>query len=1059
MVNGEKITKVVGEMQGAFAKFSGILDDTTQMFLKFNQFTEGVQNALSGLDALTRAGLDLNTSMTDLSALTGVTGDGLRLIERSARDLAKTFGGSAAQAVESYKLILSQLGPDIAQVPEALAAMGESVATLSKTMGGDTTAAADVLTTAMNQFGVSMEDPSAAAVEMARMMNVMAAAAQAGSAELPAIKEALQQSGMAAAAAGVSFEETNAAIQVLDQRGRKASEGGVALRNVLTTLSQGRFLPQEVLVELEAANIDVNTLTDTTRTLADRLQALTPLMDDTALMTKLFGRENSNAAIALISGVDALREYTEAVTDTRSAEEQAAVVMQSRQEQMARVTAAIEDAKIRLYDLLGGLYPVLKTVGEVLVPVAQLIPLINLLTSGLGRAAAAVKVKTAAMRVATAVSGTYRAALAALTAATGSARIATIALQATLTLGLSLAIQAVITLIQRLTQRKREEREATEALSDADDSYAQTLVDAKSRMSVLIAELRSFSGSKDEEKAKVDELNSVYGDAFGTYQTVKDWYDVLIARSGDYVQMLVNEAKIRDMASRAAEASIKADSIKNEISSTPATVTRALPGGLGPSQTFEADNPALEDLNEQLTAQEELVKKYNTEMQALVEENARIKQGLSAPLPSSGTDTAGIDSGNISGGNGNNVQVWNKNANTLGSISDNLQLLRGQLQDATAEEAVLINRQIALWQAKADAIRNAGLTVEEGGTPTLDDNASTLEGIEDNIQILNEKLQTAGVGEAALINQQIALWQTKADAIRNAGIAADETVLIWKEDASTLADIGGNIQILTRQLQTATVEEAALINQQISAWDEKADAIRNAGLAAQEMSMTTGDALMQGWSGIKGIGNSIMSITSALEGNGNAWQAVVGIIDGFIGLYQGVQTVIDIVGTLTGVTNMLTAAKQAEAVAATTAATATVSGAAQEMAASTALATAKSAETTANVSAAASGALSAHSAIPFVGIALGLAAVAAIIAAMSSLPKFAKGGIAFGPTLGLFGEYPGASSNPEVVAPLDRLRSMLRPDDGTAGRVRFVIEGRDLVGIMDRMDRFNGRTR
>ena len=388
--NGEKLVRVIGGMEGVFTRLRNSLDSVTQKFLAFNQITEGIQNAVSGLDALTRAGLDLNTSMTDLAALTGVTGDGLRLIERSARDLAKTFGGSAAQAVESYKLILSQLGPDIAQVPEALAAMGESVATLSKTMGGDTTAAADVLTTAMNQFGVSMEDPSAAAVEMTRMMNVMAAAAQAGSAELPAIKEALQQSGMAAAAAGVSFEETNAAIQVLDQRGRKASEGGVALRNVLTTLSQGRFLPQEVLAELEAANIDVNTLTDTTRTLADRLQALTPLMDDTALMTKLFGRENSNAAIALISGVDALRGYTEAVTDTRSAEEQAAVVMQSRQEQMARVAAAIEDAKIGLYDLLGGLYPVLKTVGEVLVPVAQLIPLINLLTSGLGRAAAAV---------------------------------------------------------------------------------------------------------------------------------------------------------------------------------------------------------------------------------------------------------------------------------------------------------------------------------------------------------------------------------------------------------------------------------------------------------------------------------------------------------------------------------------------------------------------------------------------------------------------------------------------------------------------------------------------
>ena len=942
MVNGEKITKVVGEMQGAFAKFSGILDDTTQMFLKFNQFTEGVQNALSGLDALTRAGLDLNTSMTDLSALTGVTGDGLRLIERSARDLAKTFGGSAAQAVESYKLILSQLGPDIAQVPEALAAMGESVATLSKTMGGDTTAAADVLTTAMNQFGVSMEDPSAAAVEMARMMNVMAAAAQAGSAELPAIKEALQQSGMAAAAAGVSFEETNAAIQVLDQRGRKASEGGVALRNVLTTLSQGRFLPQEVLVELEAANIDVNTLTDTTRTLADRLQALTPLMDDTALMTKLFGRENSNAAIALISGVDALRGYTEAVTDTRSAEEQAAVVMQSRQEQMARVTAAIEDAKIRLYDLLGGLYPVLKTVGEVLVPVAQLIPLINLLTSGLGRAAAAVKVKTAAMRVATAVSGTYRAALAALTAATGSARIATIALQATLTLGLSLAIQAVITLIQRLTQRKREEREATEALSDADDSYAQTLVDAKSRMSVLIAELRSFSGSKDEEKAKVSELNSVYGDTFGTYQTVKDWYDVLIARSGDYVKMLVNEAKIRDMASRAAEASIKADSIKNEISSAPATVTRALPGGLGPSQTFEADNPALEDLEEQLTAQEELVKKYNTEMQALVEENARIKQGLSAPLPSSGAGTAGAGSGQA-------AAEMKKVLTDLDSVFAQIEVRNG-----------------IFGQSQNDLVDKIRAT-------------------ESAINSLISK----NVTEGASLDALIARYRELTELQRQRG--GEKLTQIPDLPGMPVSSNGSSVpQIKMPEPEPGPID---LYNQRLAQMQQNAQ-------NAQQ--------------GLSALGSMMGSISGVVGEGAGQW------------LQYGANVLSAVGQTITAIMTLIPVKQQENNVEAQGAII-------------------KSANSVAGT--------------PFVGWVMALAAIASMTAALLSIPKFAKGGIAFGPTLGLFGEYPGASSNPEVVAPLDRLRSMLRPDDGAAGRVRFVIEGRDLVGIMDRMDRFNGRTR
>lgn len=41
------------------------------------------------------------------------------------------------------------------------------------------------------------------------------------------------------------------------------------------------------------------------------------------------------------------------------------------------------------------------------------------------------------------------------------------------------------------------------------------------------------------------------------------------------------------------------------------------------------------------------------------------------------------------------------------------------------------------------------------------------------------------------------------------------------------------------------------------------------------------------------------------------------------------------------------------------------------------------------------------------------------------IPKFADGGIAFGPTLGLFAEYSNARANPEVVAPLDRLKSII----------------------------------
>lgn len=392
---------------------------------------------------------------------------------------------------------------------------------------------------------------------------------------------------------------------------------------------------------------------------------------------------------------------------------------------------------------------------------------------------------------------------------------------------------------------------------------------------------------------------------------------------------------------------------------------------------------------------------------------------------------------------------WTEDASTLKEITDNVQILNNKLQTASAEEAVLINQQIELWEQKADAIRNAGKAGEDN-TPLWKEDADTLREINDNIQILNEKLQDATAEEAAAINQQIAAWNAKAEAIKNAGAAVDNTPL-WKEDASTLQDIGDNIQILTDQLQTATIEEAALINQQIAAWNEKAEAIKNAGKETEKVAGSTGKALMQGWSGIKGIGSSIEGITSALQGNGNAWQTVTGIVDGFLGLYQGFQTVIQIIGTLTGVTNMLTAAKQSEAIATATASTTAVTGAAQEMAASAALAATKNVETTSNVAAAASGALAAHSGIPFVGIALGLAAVAAIIAAMASLPKFAKGGIVSGPTLAMVGEYAGASGNPEVIAPLDKLRGMLaQPASMDFSKVRFEIKGRTLVGILEK---------
>lgn len=363
--NMQAATASAGSLQSAF-------DRIGRAAFAFVNISESMERLMGTLEDLAEPGVRLNAAMASLSAVSGVTGKSLQQIEGYARQAAKTFGGSASDSVEAYQLVLSQLGPHIAQVPEALAAMGESIKTTSKLMGNDTAAAAEVLTTALNQYQVPLDDPIKASEEMARMMNVMAAAGQAGSAELPTIKEALKQAGMMAKTSGVSFEEANAAIQMLDKAGKKGSEGGVALRNVMSTLAQGRFLPQDVQEELAAAGVSIDRLTDKSLSLTDRLRGLSPIMHDQALISKMFGRENAASAIALMSVLDPIDELTAAISGSNSAYEQAGIIMDSDVEKMSRFQARIDDLKISLYNVYSGIYPYIKGLGGLMQSTANI---------------------------------------------------------------------------------------------------------------------------------------------------------------------------------------------------------------------------------------------------------------------------------------------------------------------------------------------------------------------------------------------------------------------------------------------------------------------------------------------------------------------------------------------------------------------------------------------------------------------------------------------------------------------------------------------------------------
>lgn len=202
---------------------------------------------------------------------------------------------------------------------------------------------------------------------------------------------------------------------------------------------------------------------------------------------------------------------------------------------------------------------------------------------------------------------------------------------------------------------------------------------------------------------------------------------------------------------------------------------------------------------------------------------------------------------------------------------------------------------------------------------------------------------------------------------------------------------------------------------------------------------------------IVGDVKDITSTTSALYDSLSSLSDIDNPFQFFDSLAGIAQNVLNVVDTINGLGQTM---KALSVISSMTTAT--------EVANSEAKATASGTEAAADTTSATAKAFKAHAAIPFVGVAIAAAMVGAMIASIAAsknrVPKFNRGGIITGPTLGLMGEYSGSSNNPEVVAPLDRLKVLLADkNDVGGGNVRFEIEGRTLVGLIKKENNLSSR--
>ena len=933
-----------------------------------------------------------------------------------------------------------------------------------------------------------------------------------------------------------------------------------------------------------------------------------------------FGEESERAAVLAAVVEESVAGMNAALAQTDA----------GRQKQLEN---ALGDIKEQLGGVVQGLQPFMTLASSFVITASGALKLASSVKS-LSEISAVAKLRSVGLAAAQKVQAAAQKILAAAgyqaAAGTTALKVAVVGLYAAMTLGLSLAIQGVITLVSKLATASDEAAGDVEQLDDAAEAYKRTSSEMRAELAQEAVTLENLIKKKKQTADKVSELNQKYGEAFGYHQTASDWYDILKTKSADYCKQLGYEAKAKVLAAQSGERQIELDAIKKKMDAyraaglTEMTQTVQMSGSVSagvPGYT-KTTKTALGLLADQADALEAEIAGLDAQFRECMGNAQTLAEGLN----SAGDDVAETVSwqkmnleqltkavqdqeAKVKGLAGVNEKEVKSEANVLKRMKERKTLLeksyglgsgktdqydgKALIKNATSYKE--LGNNIKYYQDKlektnasdTDAIRIlsekiVSLQKEQKAIKDMTDAASrpeslnTLEDIDKEIAYQQGLRKTASAEALAAIDAEI----TRLNGLKTAFEQSSHTALALDE-IDTYEQLTAEIDFYSKALKSAGSDERAQIQIRLNSleqlkksWDEALDALQKPGdiktlntiedlelaisyyAAAQKkqsadeakttqetidalerkkaliqsiaslptMKAETGkldglsgkklklelellgldgiqskirdlqkildntenplnasqraevEQLMNsyksyqailkksnvtfkdGWNSVAGMGDAVTNLTELLQSDSSAWEKVSGVIDNTIALYESFSGIIDIIKALTGVTEAQTIAKQAEGAAATTTAAQEVAAAGLEVTASTASAAAKGTEATAATADAAAKTMNAHSGIPFVGIAIAAALVASMVAVLASLPKFASGGIAYGPTLGLFGEYAGASNNPEVVAPLDRLRSLLGEGGGGTGKVEFVIEGRQLKGILQKINKFDGRT-
>lgn len=616
---------------------------------------------------------------------------------------------------------------------------------------------------------------------------------------------------------------------------------------------------------------------------------------------------------------------------------------------------------------------------------------------------------------------------------------------------------------KELEEAQTQQKQTAEALKQMEEEEASSLSRTRALMGVNIEKLKDFNGTREQEKKLVGEMNGIYGESMGYFSSVAEWYKALTSNSEAYCRQMIVEARTRRLVDQISAVEAANDKIlynedgsRKHYSTKRKTETvrdksyneRGGYAALGNAManSYHTREIAGSSEFEQITA----VYQKNNETLKLLNERLKdtAKEANSIAFSVKGSETPTESGGGKAKGSEGSWKVKEskvlenpKDLKTIEDFNKRISFLEAKRLKAKSEEIPFIDAEIASTKRLRDEFEGASkaagqIKPMEGANfgDALKDGlemGDTFAKLDAEISEMEEKMRHASSNEVMALQRVIDKLKEEREAMEALreipGLEAGMPAI--RSQLAELQSLDG--KELEVKLKSIGGEK---LRAELEAVDSHIDAISDQmNLVGMDSDQWSG--LYEMREGLRGARDQLKNYIKTSDGLSERKAAQQEAIDALTGSFARLGSAI---GGAAGEW-ISYAAGVAEA----------VSKAIPQIAM---LVAQQKAQANANSESAVTGAMASVASIPVVGWIMAGAAATSVIAAMAGIPKFAKGGIAYGPTLGVFGEYAGAANNPEVVAPLDRLRTLLRPAESgvSGGTVRFRIDGRTLAGVLEK---------